>query len=178
MRSKKLLYLICSVLLLLATAFTIKTWPFNFVGKITYRILGKRLPVTAGEDLANIQRFLFARRKISEKKFPEAQKELEKLRTKVSPDFIFFKEIYLYLGYIYDNQGQFKKEEDLYTELQGKDVVFSNFMKGLYYQRHGDKAKARGFFSEALKLDNRYHRLNDRYRGMINKLVADSPPKK
>lgn len=178
MRSRKLAYIVCSVLLLFFAAYTIKTWPFNFVGKITYRILGRPIPVSAAEDLENMKHFLSARRMIGNKKFPEAQKELEKLRRKVSPDFIFFKEIYLYLGYVYDNQGQFRKEEELYSELQEKDVVFSQFMRGLYYQRRGDKAKARDFFSEALKLDDRYHRLNDRYRGMIKKLVADSPPKR
>lgn len=178
MRLKRLLCILCSVILLLFAAYTIKTWPFNFVGKVTYRLLGRPVPVSAKEDLENMKGFLLARRLITDKKFPEAQKKLEKLRKKVSPNFIFFKEIYLYLGYVYDNQGQFRKEEDLYRELQEKDVVFSKVMQGLYYHRHGDKAKALGLFNEALNLDARYHRLNDRYRGMIKKLVADSPPKR
>lgn len=173
MRPKKFVCILCSILLLFFAAYTIKTWPFNFVGKITYRILGRPIPVSAAEDLENMKGFLLARRLINDKKYPEAQKELEKLSRKVSPDFVFFKEIYLYLGYTYDTQAQFRKEEDLYRKLQEKDIVFAKFMQGLYYSRRGDKAKARGYFNEALELNGRYHRLNEKYLGLLKKLVSD-----
>jgi hypothetical protein len=156
---------------LVASAYLAKTWPYNFAGSIIYRLLGKPIPNKRSEALAQIKQFLQAKRKLDKKDYKGAQATLEYLQTRISPKFLFFKEVYLYLGYIYDMTGEFRKEESLYRGLEKKDVVFSKFMYGLYYTRHGQEAKGRALFSEALVLDNKMHRLGSKYRAAVkNKL--------
>ncbi|MEA5113517.1 MAG: tetratricopeptide repeat protein [Geobacteraceae bacterium] len=160
------------VVTLIAGAHLTLSWPHNFLGKVVYRILGKPMPPKRSEDLANIRQFLKAKRLLDRKDYAQARLKLEDLRARIQPNFLFFREIYFFLGYIYDIQGDFKKEESLYSELQGKDVVLAKFLYGLYYFRHGQETKAREFLSSTLALDQKYHRLNNEFRSLLHSTMA------
>jgi len=157
--------LIAAIALLFAAgvAHVAITWPDNLIATVVYHLLGKTPPSKTQEDLRNIKLFLNAKRKIDSKQYAAARADLEKLSDKVEADFLFFKEIFFYLGYVYDVTGEFSKEEALYTRLGKKDPTFSKFMFGLYHVRHGKAAQAQQELVEALKLDARHRRLG-KYR--------------
>jgi hypothetical protein len=171
----KVIVFSCLIALLFAGVYLAKTWPYNFAGSIIYRLLGKPIPNKKSEALAHIKQFLQAKRKLDKKDYKSAQATLEDLQSRISPRFLFFKEVYLYLGYIYDVTGDFRKEESLYRGLEKKDPVLSKFLYGLYYMKHGQAEKGRGLFSEALLLDNKAHRLGNKYRAEIERVLKASP---
>ena len=160
-----------------ASVYVIATWPYNVVGWMTYRVMGKPFPSRATE-LQNIKRFLDAKRKLNKKEYDAAFQELQYLRLKVAVTFPFYKEIYLYLGYIYDIRGDLRGEEALHRDLEAKDKVFARFLKGLYAIRHGRAAEGKGYLAEAIKLDNQLNSLG-KYRGVALKALGMAvPPKK
>jgi tetratricopeptide (TPR) repeat protein len=165
------------IVTLLAGAYLVKTWPYNFAGAIVYRLLGKPDP-RQNADLVHIKKFLSAKRKLDKKDYQNAQILLEELRTSISGNFLFFREIYLYLGYVYDVKGEFDKEMSLYIDLDKKDKILSRFLTGLYYYKHGQTEKTVRLFNEALLLDNKSHKLGDKYRAVIEKLLKEIPQKK
>ncbi|WP_298269850.1 hypothetical protein [Geobacter sp.] len=152
------------------TVVTVITWPYNPLGRVIYRVLGKQLPPTRSEELGNIKRFLAARRKLDKKEYAQAFEDLDYLRTHAGTSFTFFKEVYLYLGYIYEIRGDLADEERLYRELAGRDRVFARFMDGLYNFRHGRPDEARKALSEAVALDDRLNRLG-KYREIAIKTL-------
>lgn len=160
------------VVTLIAGTHLTLSWPHNFLGAAVYRLMGKQLPPKRSEDLANIRQFLKAKRLLDKKDYAQARLKLEDLKARIQPNFLFFREIYFFLGYIYDVQGDFGKEESLYGELQGKDLVLSKFLYGLYYFRHGQEASARESLSSALALDGKYHRLNNEFRSLLHSTLA------
>ncbi|AJE04270.1 tetratricopeptide repeat protein [Geobacter pickeringii] len=160
---RKLFLTIAGILIAATAILTAITWPYNPIGRGIYRLLGKELPPTRSEELANIKRFLSARRKLDKKDYAAAFNELEYLRTRAGTSFTFFKEVYLYLGYIYEIRGDIAGEEQLYRELAGKDRVFARFMEGLYNFHHNHPTEARKALDEAIALDNRLNRLG-KYR--------------
>lgn len=149
-----------------ASVYLFWTWPDNLVGIITYRFLGKPLP--SKSPLQQIRLFLAAKRKLDKKDFAGAHRELEYLRQQIESDFPFFKEVYMYLGYLYDVKGDLKSEEALYRELEGKDETFAKFMFGLYHIKHGRAEQGHRELFEALKLDDRTKRLG-KYREVAEK---------
>lgn len=159
------------IVVVLASAHITLSWPHNFLGKAVYRLLGKQMPPKRSEDLANIKQFLKAKRLLDKKDYAPARTKLEDLRTRVLPNFLFFREIYLYLGYIYDIQGDYRKEETLYNELQEKDIVLSKFLYGLYYFRHGQETKGREYLTAALELDRKYGRLTNEFRSLLDRTM-------
>jgi hypothetical protein len=174
-RINKVIVISFLVASLVASAYLAKTWPYNFAGSIIYRILGKPIPNKKLEALAHIKQFLQAKRKLDKKDYKSAQATLEDLQSRISPRFLFFKEVYLYLGYIYDVTGDFRKEESLYRGLEKKDPVLSKFLYGLYYMKHGQEEKGRELFSKALLLDNKAHKLGSKYRAEIERVLKASP---
>ena len=159
------------VVTVLAGAHLSLSWPYNFLGTAVYRVLGKQLPPKRSEDLANIKKFLKAKRLLDRKEYAPARVALEDLRTRIQPNFLFFQKVYYYLGYIYDVQGEFRKEEMLYSDLQDKDIVLSKFLFGLYYFRHGQDAKARDCLSAALQLDRKHRRLTNEFKGLLHRTM-------
>lgn len=160
------------IVAVLAGAHLTLSWPHNFLGAVVYRMLGKQLPPKRSEDLANIKKFLKAKRLLDRKEHAPARKALEDLRTRIQPNFLFFQKVYYYLGYIYDVQGEFRKEEMLYRDLQEKDVVLSKFLFGLYYFRHGQEAKARESLAAALELDRKHRRLTNEFKSLLHSTMA------
>lgn len=154
----------------IASIYIVSTWPYNVVGWITYRVMGKPFPSRATE-LQYMKRFLAAKRQLNKKQYDAAYQELEYLRKNVSNTFPFFKEVYLYLGYIYDIRGDSRSEEALHRELEAKDRVFAGFLKGLYAIHHGRVEEGKGYLSEAVKLDNQFNRLG-KYRGVALKVLG------
>ena len=160
-----------------ASVYVVATWPYNVVGWMTYRMTGKPFPSRATE-LQHMKRFFDAKRKLNRKEYDPAFQELQYLRRNVTTTFPFFKEIYLYLGYIHDIRGDFRGEEALHRELETKDRVFALFLKGLYDIRHGRVAEGRKCLAESVKLDNQLNRLG-KYRGVaLKSLGAVEPLKK
>lgn len=156
---------IAAIALLFAVGFAhvAMTWPNNMIATAIYRLLGKAPPSKTQEDLRNVKLFLNAKRKIDSKQYAAARADLEKLSHKVETNFLFFREIFFYLGYVYDVTGEFRAEEALYSRLGKHDPTFSKFMFGLYHVRQGKAAQAQQELVEALKLDDRHRRLG-KYR--------------
>lgn len=169
MKRGRLIAAALAVIMVSAAVYVYVTWPYNFVGWITYRLSGKSLPSRATE-LENIKRFLDAKRKLGRKEYDAAFQQLQYLKHDVSLTFPFFREIYLYLGYIHDIRGDFSGEEALHNELETKDRVFARFLKGLYAIRHGKVTEGKGYLQEAVELDNRFNRLG-KYRGVALKVL-------
>lgn len=169
---KKVVIVLSLIVALTAGYYLMVTWPHNVIGKVAYRLLGKKLPLKKSEELAYIRQFLSAKRMLDKKELAQARAKLEIIKGRVQPNFLFFREIYFYLGYIYDVQGDFGKEEALYSELQEKDVVLSKFLYGLYYFRHGQDFKARENLTAALSLDRKYRRLNIEFRNMLQRTMV------
>ncbi|WP_298433905.1 hypothetical protein [Geobacter sp.] len=167
---RKLALSLAGILVASLAVLTVITWPYNPVGRMIYKVLGKELPPTRSEELGNIKRFLAARRKLDKKEYAQAFEDLDYLRTHAGTSFTFFKEVYLYLGYIYEIRGDLAGEERLYHELAGRDRVFARFMDGLYNFRHGRLDEARKALSEAVALDDRLNRLG-KYRGIAIKTL-------
>jgi len=159
------------VVAVLAGAHLTLSWPHNFLGTAVYRLLGKQLPPKRSEDLVNIRKFLKAKRLLDKKEYAPARVALEDLRTRIQPNFLFFQKVYYYLGYIYDVQGDFRKEEMLYSDLQEKDVVLSKFLFGLYYFRHGQDSKARESLSAAIQLDRKHRRLTNEFKSLLHRTM-------
>ncbi len=163
-----------AIILGVASVYVVATWPYNVVGWMTYRVLGKPFPSRATE-LQNIKRFLDAKRKLNKKEYDAAFQELQYLRQNVAVTFPFFKEIYLYLGYIHDLRGDLRGEEALHRELETKDKVFARFLEGLYAIRHGRDVEGKGYLAESIKLDDQFNRLG-KYRGVALKALGTAAP--
>lgn len=162
-RNKKAIIAAIAVLLIAGIAFIVKTWPDNIVATAAYYVMGKPAPGKNKEDLRDIKTFLSAKRNIDAKQYGAARTELEGLAAKVETKFLFFREIFLYLGFVYDVTGDFAREEALYSRLATQDPTFSKFMFGLYHVRKGKITEARQELFEALKLDDQHKRLG-KYR--------------
>ncbi len=174
---KKTLQVVAAVIVVMfgvASIYTVSTWPYNVVGWITYRVMGKPFPSRATE-LQHMKQFLAAKRKLNKKQYDSAYQDLEYLRQNVTVAFPFFKEIYLYLGYIYDIRGDFRSEEALHRELEEKDKVFAGFLRGLYAIHHGRTEEGKKYLSEAVKLDNQLNKLG-KYRGVALKALGSAAP--
>lgn len=167
---RRILALLVAVILGGASVYVVATWPYNVVGWVSYRMAGKPFPSRATE-LRHMKRFLEAKRKLNKKEYDAAFQELQYLRQNVAPTFPFFKEVYLYLGYIHDIRGDLRGEEALHRELEAKDKVFALFLKGLYAIRHGRDAEGREYLAEAVKLDNRLNSLG-KYRRIARKVIG------
>lgn len=165
---------VIAVLIGIGAIYTVSTWPYNVVGWITYRVMGKPFPSRATE-LQHMKQFLAAKRKLNKKQYDSAYQDLEYLRQNVTVAFPFFKEIYLYLGYIYDIRGDFRSEEALHRELEEKDKVFAGFLRGLYAIHHGRTEEGKKYLSEAVKLDNQLNKLG-KYRGVALKALGAAAP--
>jgi len=176
-KTRRVVAILIAIVLGISSVYVASTWPYNVAGWITYRLMGKPFPSRV-TDLQHMKRFLDAKRKLNKKEYDAAFEELQYLRQNVSITFPFFKEIYFYLGYIYDVRSDFRGEEALHRELEVKDKVFARFMKGLYAIRHGRNAEGRMFLAEAVKLDNQFNRLG-KYRGVALKALGmgESPKK-
>lgn len=173
-KTRRILAVLVSAILGAAAVYVVATWPFNVVGWMSYRMAGKPFPSRATE-LQQIKRFLEAKRKLNKKEYDAAFQELQYLRQNVATTFPFFKEIYLYLGYIHDIRGDLRGEEALLRELEAKDKVFAHFLKGLYAIRHGRNVEGKQFLAEAVKLDNQFNRLG-KYRRIALKALGTAEP--
>lgn len=158
---------------LVASAYLAKTFPYNFAGKIAYRLMGKPFPTRQSEDLAHIRQFLYAKRMIDRRDYRKARKTLEELRPKVSSNFIFFREAYLYLGYVYDVTGEFGKEESLYQRLDNQNPAFSRFLLALYFIKSNRPQVGRGLMQEALQSDDKSGGLGNRYRPVAVRVLRE-----
>lgn len=173
-KTRQVVAAVVAVMFGTASIYTVLTWPYNIVGWLTYRVMGKSFPSRATE-LQHMKQFLAAKRKLNKKQYDSAYQDLEYLRRNVAVTFPFFKEIYLYLGYLYDIRGDFRSEEALHRELEAKDKVFASFLKGLYALHHGRAEEGKRYLSEAVKLDNQVNRLG-KYRQTALKTLGTAEP--
>lgn len=173
-KTRRIFVVLVAVILGAAAVYVVATWPYNVVGWVSYRMAGKPFHSRATE-LQQIKRFLEAKRKLNKKEYDAAFQELQYLRQNVATTFPFFKEIYLYLGYIHDIRGDLRGEEALHRELEAKDKVFAHFLRGLYAIRHGRNVEGKKFLAEAVKLDNQFNRLG-KYRRIALKALDTAGP--
>jgi len=174
-KPRRILAVLVATVLGAAVLYVVATWPYNVVGWVSYLVAGKQFPSRATE-LQYMKRFLEAKRKLNKKEYDAAFRELQYLRQNVATTFPFFKEIYLYLGYIHDIRGDLSGEEALHRELEARDKVFAGFLKGLYAIRHGRGAEGRQYLAEAVKLDNQLNRLGKYRRIAMEALGSAGPP--